>query len=307
MRQVPVQAAQHLSMNLFSKSETALDAIWLKRVDPTGLIELHDHMVRLCMVCNELAERYSPPWAPVYENLLLAASLTDISADTDLQNTTFMCRPAAEYEAVHSQLTEKHVAGMIVTSFVWTAYECAVEAVAGKSASRRPKGALGRNLLFNQFGDHPFPYLRDCVLRAIGVTLVPPPFSSEIAKTILAEGAWAAIGAEQLREFRNAMIHGKLRKPEPRNWGDEPVSEYANDPSIMQFEPNVRLILLLIQILALCDTDPDDQLSGWRLETDPAHLLLSQLHCVIDEVDAEAAQPPLPIELGPLRTPDEAY
>lgn len=302
-----VQAAQHHSMNPFNKSETALDAIWLKRVEPTGLIELHDHMVRLCMVCNELAERYSPPWAPVYENLLLASSLTDISADTDLQNTTIMCRPAAEYEAVHSQLTEKHVAGMIVTSFVWTAYECAVEAVAGESESRRPKGALGRNLLLDQFGDHPFPHLRDCVLRAIGVTLVPPPFSSETAKTILAEGAWAAIGAEHLREFRNAMIHGKLRKPEPRNWGDEPVSAYANDPSIMQFEPNVRLILLLIQILALCDTDPDNELSGWRLEVDPAHVLLSQLHCSINEHNEDDAQYELPGFLGLLRTPDELF
>lgn len=294
-------------MSLIGNSQTALDVVWLKESDPTGLIDLHEHMVRLCMLSNELAERFSPLWDPVYENLLLAASLTDITADTDLQNTTMMCRPAAEYEAVHSQLTENHVAGVIVTSFVWTAYECAVEAVAGNLGKRSPKGATGRDLLYRQFGDRPFPHLKACVLRAICMTMEPPEFSSGVAKAILAKGAWAAIGAEHLREFRNAMIHGKLRKPEPHNWGDEPVSEYRKDPSILQFEPNIRLILLLIQILALGKIDPDEELSGWRFDPDPAHLILSQLHCAIDETDEEDAQLHIPIEIGPLRTPDEVF
>ena len=143
-------------MSLIGNYQTAFDVVWLKESDPTGLIDLHEHMVRLCMLSNELAERFSPLRDPVYENLLLAASLTNITADTDLQNTTMMCRPAAEYEAVHSQLTENHVAGVIVTSVVWTAYECAVEAVAGNLSKRSPKGATGRDLLYRQFGDRPF-------------------------------------------------------------------------------------------------------------------------------------------------------
>jgi hypothetical protein len=263
----------------------ALDAIWIERDDASGIIDLREHAIRLCMVADELAAGSSGSWRAVSENLMLAASLRDLSADTDLQNTSMMCGSAAEYGDVNSQLAEKHLAGVIVSNLVWTAYECAVEAVADEGEKRRPKGALGRDLILRTFGDRPFPHLKPTVLRALTYAKSPPGLGSPEAKRALAAGAWGALGAEHLRQFRNRMVHGEVRKPEPRDWGDGSSYVINNDPAILQFEANVRLLLLLIQILALQAIAPEEWLFGWKSDADPAHVLLEQLHCVVEEGD----------------------
>lgn len=280
----------------------ALDPLWKNGDEASGMVNLREHVVRLCLIANELAGGdQTGSWWPVSENLMLAASITDLSADTDLQNTSMMCRPAAEYEDVNSQLTEKHLAGVIVTTLVWTAYECAVEAVAGGEGKRKPKGALGRDLILEEFGDQRFPHLRATVMRALSTAPKPPDFTSSEARRALAIGAWAALGAEHLRQLRNAMVHGSVRKPEPRDWGKRSNYIIDADPVIMQFEVNVRLLLLLIQILALQAVEPADALSGWRAEADSADVVLRQLHCVVEKDDQLA----LPLDDAPLRTADD--
>lgn len=280
----------------------ALDSIWRDGDEASGMVNLREHVTRLCLTANELGGRSrASAWRAVSENLMMAASLTDLSADTDLQNSTMMCGLAAEYEDVNSQLTEKHLAGVIVTTLVWTAYEAAVEAVAGVQHKRRPWGALGRDTILATVGTQDFPHLRRTVLSAIAIAQAPPQFTSPEAKQALNEGAWAALGAEHMRQFRNAMIHGSIGKPEPRDWGEH--SEYIidQDPAIMQFEANIRLLLLLIQILALQDVDPEETLSGWRSDADQAHVLLTQLHCVVRESDQYC----LAFDDAPVRTLDD--
>lgn len=104
-----------------------------------------------------------------------------------------------------------------------------------------------------------------------------------------------------MRQFRNAMIHGTVRRPEPRDWGERSNYIINADPVIMQFEVNIRLLLLLIQILALQAVEPTDALSGWRSDVDPADVVLRQLHCVVEEVNQLA----LPLHDAPLRTADD--
>ena len=48
--------------------------------------------------------------------------------------------------------------------------------------------------------------------------------------------------------------------------------------------------------------DPAEELSGGRSDADPAELLLSQLHCVVEADDDQLA---LPMHDAPLRTPDD--
>ncbi len=280
----------------------ALDPFWRQHDEASGMIDLREHTIRLCSVTNELAAGDpSGSWWPVSENLLLAASLTDLSADTDVHNTSMMCRPAAEYEHANTELTEKHLAGVIIANLVWTAFECAVEAVAGPTGRRKPKGASGRDILFASFGDRRFPQLRATVLQAIRTAPATPAFTSDEAKRALVAGAWAAIGAEHLRQFRNAMVHGQVRKPEPKDGGDR--SEYVidADPVIMQFEANVRLLLILIQILGLQVVEPTEEIFGWKSDPAPADIVLSQLHCIVEEDD----QLHLPLRDAPLLTPDD--
>ncbi len=81
-----------------------------------------------------------------------------------------------------------------------------------------------------------------------------------------------------LRQFRNAVTHGDLPKPEPEDWGERSEYRVDDDPAIRQFAPNIRLTLVLIQILALSEVGDGEELSGWRSEIEPAVALFEQLH-----------------------------
>jgi hypothetical protein len=174
----------------------ALDPVWQDIPSHSSLISLHDHVVRLCLTIGELARGSSQSsWSAVMANLHQAASLEDLFAETDIQHTSWMCSPAAAYEAVNREVAEKHLAGILIFNLVWTAYECAIEAAHGALGSTG-KGARGREWFLSRFGDKPFPLLRECVLSAVGATHHPTDFGRADMRRAIAASAWAAIGAE---------------------------------------------------------------------------------------------------------------
>lgn len=256
----------------------------LDAIPPGAMIGLRDHIVRLSATAHSLAETgWDAGWGAVAANLHLAASLNDVFADTDIRNTGYMCSPAAEYEEVNGELAEKHLAGVIVLTLVWTAYEGAVEATHPGRGARRPRGAMGRDVLQAEPSGVYIPYLRDVVLRALAESSWPTVFGTPEMSRVIKSGSWAAIGAEHMRQFRNAMIHGDVGKPDPKDWGDRSRYVVDEDPAVSQFRHHTRVVLLLIQALALRDTTKEDMLSGWMLDQVPARLLLSELHCRIDD------------------------
>jgi hypothetical protein len=261
----------------------ALDPVWRHKPEHVdGMIPLREHMTRLCLLADELSHwGSSGDWHGVSENLHLAASLNDLSADTDIDGTSMWCGSAAEFEDANSEVAEKHLAGVIIFSLVWAAYELAVEIASEPFGMKQPKGARGRELLVQLLGDKHFPHLRSAVLAAFelyggrGINL-----STREMRRMIAMGSLAGIGAEHLREFRNAVAHGAMIKPLPEDWGDK--SEYCpdEDPAIRQFHVNTRIALLLIQILMRSTLNPHDELKGWLSEPQSAVLVLTQLHCV---------------------------
>ncbi|MBB5987871.1 hypothetical protein [Sphingobium lignivorans] len=260
----------------------ATDPIWNEPQQQTKhWTPLREHIKRLCLVAGEL-EQGSPDadWFPIFEQLHLAASLNDLSCDTDITNTSFMCSPAAEYEDVNSEVAAKHLAGVITFNLVWAAYEGAVALARGADGKGQPKGAFGRELLLRRFGDRHMPGLRNAFADAIalrfdkGRTLQGPE-----VRRAAAGGALAALAAEHLRQFRNALAHGDLRKPDPDDWGERSTYAVDDDPAIRQFPANIRLTLILIQVLILCALDPDELIEEWHDGPVSAIDYVTTLHC----------------------------
>jgi hypothetical protein len=288
--QVKLPALSHLNLSALQEGRVevryrALDPLWDSKSEiSNGLIPLHEHITRLYRVADELSRRKSSDWRGVGENLHLAASLSDLSANTDIHGDTMMCRDAAEFERANSELAEKYLAGVIVFSLTWTAYESAVEIASEPFRMKQPKGARGRDLLLQLLGDKHFPYLRNVVLKAFALkhhhrNSIDTP---EMRKLIRI-GATAAMAAEYLRDFRNALAHGALTKPLPTDWGENSGYCPNQDPAIVRFNINIRLVLLLIQVLARSALRADDELEGWLPCSQPGLLLLTQLHCALPE------------------------
>jgi hypothetical protein len=283
----------------------ALDPIWQ---DGSGaaknMIPLRYHMMRLCCVADEFANRgYSEGWRAVAENLHLAASLRDLSTDTDVYGDSFMCSGAADFDEAHSEVAAKYLAGVVVFNLVWTAYEGAVETASPPPAGRHAKGARGRDLIVRALGDKHFPHLRAAVLDALDLASTTClDFGSREMRRMLAAGSIAGIGAEYLREFRNALAHGTLSKPMPDDWGKG--SEYVadNDPGIQQFHANARVALVLIQILMRFASNDSYELTVWLNERQPVSLILTQLHCL-----AHLEEGALPLSGAPLVSWRDAY
>lgn len=256
---------------------SALDPIWQGRISqPDGMIPLRDHMMRLCGVAEQLSHSRHADCQAVAENLHLAASLRDISVDTDVYGDSFMCGAAADFDEAHSEVAAKYLAGVIVFNHAWSAYEWTIQIASSAPGIKHGKGARGRDLAFRILGDRHFPYLRAAVFDALDRS---PLVNTTEMRRMLAAGALAGVAAEHLREFRNAVAHGALEKPFPGDWGAK--SEYVanDDPAIRQFHANARLTLLLIQILLRSVCTERDELTAWFSEPEPATLVLTQLHC----------------------------
>lgn len=252
----------------------AVDPIWTKRSDPIGLVDLREHVRRLCRATYELGMLADAGWADVSHNLKLAYSVTDVFANTDVDGTSGYCNAAADFEDADDELTEKHLAATIIFTFSWTAYECAVEAT---SPNRAGKGARGRDLVSSS--RRHLAHLRAVVFEAAGLSNGGTDFGRAEMRRMLSAGSLPGIAAEHLRQFRNRLIHGDLPKPPPRDWGEGSRWLMDADPHLRQFHANVRLVLLLIQLLALeagVGNDIDDGEPGNQEEG------LAHLHCAED-------------------------
>ncbi len=244
---------------------------------------MREHIQRMVSVTAELSSAASSDRLdPICENLRLAASLEDLSVDTDIDGTGVWCSPAAAFDAANNEVTAKHIAGVIVFHLVWIAYETAAELASKprESAKYRGKGVLGRAVILRLMGDRRFPHLRQVLSAALELYATDMEyFRTKEMSPLVEAGSIAAIGAEHLRCFRNSVIHGEIVPPTPEDWGESSEYNADNDPVIRQFHANIRLTLLLIQMLLRSQCNNNDELDGWSSSPKPSVLVLSQLHC----------------------------
>ena len=266
------------------KTFCALAPVWREESEDCGhLVPLKEHIRRLSRVTHELAGYSSvEDWRVASEQLALAAYLRDLRADTDIEGDSTWCSSAAKFEAANSEVSAKYIAGTVVFGFVWAAYEAVTEASASIIPRKWPqgKGAKAREILKYLDRECQLPYLRKVI---VGVALSPGSqlidFREEMIKELLLAPSLAAFGAERLRRFRNALIHGDFRPPLASNWEGDGVGLRQEQPEIMQFHDNIRITLLLIQILIRSTLKGEDKLEGWLSEEVSGKVMLSQLHC----------------------------
>lgn len=200
------------------------------------------------------------------------------------------CSPVADYESVNTELTEKYLAATIVFTFAWTAFECAVDTMT--AGGRVGRGAKGRDLVASVATGR-MPHLRATLLKTLELDR-DADFGHRDMRRMLSKGSIPGIAAEYLRQFRNRLIHGDLPKPEPQDWGER--SEYVadQDPHLRRFHANTRLLLLLLQTLAIADLDEGQELEAWLEAPTDGRLALAQLQCA-----GESRRPDEPeLELG---------
>ncbi len=167
------------------------------------------------------------------------------------------CNPAAEYESMNSEVTEKHLAGTVVFTFTWTAWECLIDQLSAGGG----KGAQGREIIASVGGGE-MPYLDKALHAALKLDQQHVDFKHRDMRRMVSLGSKSGIAAEYLRQFRNRMIHGDISKPEPEDWGANTHYAVDEDPALRRFHANVRLLLLLLQIMARTIAD-DMELESW--------------------------------------------
>ena len=291
--------AERLDQRVWDNGEVrisyrATDPLWGSDHLQEGMVGLREHLRRLCVSAHELSSfPLQGRWHDVAHNLELAHALTDLFADTDLDESSMWCSPAAEYESANSEVAAKHLASVIVFTFVWTAYECAVDMMISGGGG---KGARGRDLVASVAPGH-LPHLRETLLTAVELDPGGTDTLHRDMRRMLDAGSWAGIAAEHLRQFRNRSTHGDLPKPNPTDWG--PRSEYVADmdPRLRRFSFNIRLTLMLLQILAAADVEPGAELeTGVEAPCDAKRLLLT-LHCEQDP-DGDQSEPEHGLDFG---------
>lgn len=207
----------------------------------TGVVPLREHIARLSRLSEWLSHQpLMEQLAGVAHNLRMARAVVSIRADDALDEAASYCSSAAAYDDATDAYTAVYVALVISTTFTWQAWEGIVEMSDSDSRSR---GVAGRELasLFNGERISGLREILFCTTPALGNHI---DYGSSGMKTALRYGSHPAIAAEIARQFRNALIHGDVLRPEPPGWDWDGRAE----DMLVGLRAMIRLMLFLVQL-----------------------------------------------------------
>lgn len=227
------------------------------------LLPFRDHLAELYRVLGAFgygADILSGGWESVRFALRLAASISDVDADTGyVDDTAMYCSTSIDYENADSEMASKYVAAASIFNFVWIAYEAAVAATAPTELRGLLKdgrlGERGRRL----FEEHPeltgrFKGLENLVALALFYCQAGSLFDGRLTRLLARyPGRGFVTAAELSREFRNFVFHGEDEVPAHPEWGS-PKETHAR---LRRFYAVGRLLLYSIQSLAWLSVSPD--------------------------------------------------
>lgn len=248
-----------------------------------ALQPIREHIARLyrAIAACDHESQLSQDWQAVLFPLQIAASIRDIDADTsyvDNTHSALYCESVAEYDDAHSDIARRYVAGVTVFTFLWRAYEAAVQLVWPDRLRRLWKegnvGERGRRL-FEDFPDN-FPSLR----YLTNVARLAEFYCDEgklFEKRLYAireklPDRDLKFSAELCREFRNFITHGEDQVPEPAGWSGDGRQTNAR---IYRLYAISRLLLLLIQAFAYSQLEGDPSDVEWGYDDDGEQLMAS--------------------------------
>lgn len=224
--------------------KTPFDALWSSQThvhNNVHLTTLRTHLLRLLRLIATLERERI--WSAVYFNLDSVASLEAIGLYTDVHSDTSMCNSAAERDEAFSRVNRHFVAGQLVFQGVWNSFEIAGESLLSPSA-RNTTQAVRHKLA--HFGHRPIFGLKESLYDAHHYALSYIDFQHEAYREALRSRNHLCIAAEQLRQFRNGLLHGKIQPIEPQAWGAG-IVDRTHEIQTNLFHAQIRLALFLLQ------------------------------------------------------------
>lgn len=226
------------------------------------LAPFRDHIARLHHVLayadapGQLQGCKDQSWSAVTYQLQMAASIQGVDADTgyvDLRGSSAYCEPAADYDAEQSRLASLYASALVIFNFVWSAYEAATKAGAGDFLPKEHTTFRARELMaLHETVAYDLPAFRHVAENAHRRVLHVGDLEGDRGKIDLYARGSAAQAAELVRLFRNHLAHGNDAPPVPDQ-------DHALCRTV-RFYKVARLLLLLIQIIAIQALEPLDAL-----------------------------------------------
>ncbi len=245
------------------------------------MLPLRQHLSDLAeLIFTADQERGSHKWIGVSENLRIVTALEDISTGTPPGQPS-LCGGIDDSNAGFNDMTRLRVAGMVVFTLTWQAYESAVYVHDPKT---KAAGARGRDLLKAIGADRPIPLLDELLTEARDtfaecMSQDASEIDHENIDKLLQEGLVPAAAAECARQFRNGIIHGWLPTP-IAGLASEDDGSMPDEPGIVVFGQMTRLVGILIQLLFSLSFKADE-LIEYATDQIPAHELLDSFHVAL--------------------------
>lgn len=268
---------------------------------------IQEHIVRLHGAISECTGQGSlnahkttaRGWEGVRYALQMAAGLRSVVVDTTQVDETgawAYCNAGADFDDAHSEVASSYMAALIVFNFIWTAYENAREIslfgalLTGKSRNKTKElshltGGLSDNLAF----------LRSEFYTAADLCHRGGGLNGELTRVFKnIDGSYAELCADLARRFRHHVYHGGDAVPFPEEEYGEPINKKtarAISPVVLRFSAVGRLLLMLIQLIALsCLDDPaslirDEEHSDDEEREKEAGMVFADLHVAFTKAD----------------------
>ena len=215
--------------------------------DGVYLAPLRDHALGVLRVVASLSNggAVNTVWDGVYHNLHQAISLESIGLYTDVHGEGLMCSSAYDHDMAFSRVKERFVAGQLVFQGAWNAFEASWQSLFSPGMSPRINSV--RHKLAN--GAHqPILGFKETMYDAHKTASKYIDIKHAAYREAIAKGSDLGIAAELLRQFRNGILHGKIRSLEPWDWGPGSKDKTCEKQTEL-FHAQVRLILILLQAI----------------------------------------------------------
>ncbi|EFL89443.1 hypothetical protein R2A130_3582 [Ahrensia sp. R2A130] len=262
---------------LLREQQLPFDKLWegkTKLETGSDLLGLRRHALNLLRVLASLSEGdMDAEWGAAWFNLHGAVSLNSIGASPDVHGDSAMCSSAFESDEAHARVTERFVAGQLVFQGVWNCLE-----VVGGALFRwetQPSTQAVRHALGNVAGYRPMRGLKEAVWDAQKLSSTAIDTRHAAYREAIQSGCYLAIAAEHLRQFRNGLLHGKIRPLEPIDWGPgsrDTTADYQTEI----FRAQIRLALMIIQ--SIIQRTAQNTLMSWPNGGTPVVDLSLALH-----------------------------
>ncbi len=220
-----------------------------------------DHCVRLWnLITHEMDEIYPKHavntygervrWGTISQQLLFAASIQSMQVDSDIQNSSWMCRGAAEWEDKYSEFLNLYLHKVTMFMWIWGSFEATVDLVC------EPKRTASYRRAIDYIKLHPITHELTGISRVVEKALkllrfLEPELHTRILNNVDKENEQHYMPLHICSILRNQLLHGKWAPSEfletcpncNRNVSLE------NEPRIQLLDELNRLCLLCIQTL----------------------------------------------------------